>query len=127
MLTKKQIEEFRGKLETMKTHLDEELAVLTAQAERNCGDESEGGLSNAPIHLGDLGNTESEITVALNVAKNEAYLRSEIIEALSRLDAGGFGKCVGCGKPIAKLRLEAVPYARYCIHCASSNGNGSAP
>lgn len=125
MLTKKNIEEYSDKLEKMKTHLDQELSVLTAEAERNCGDGSEGGLSNAPIHLGDLGNTESEITVALNVAKNEAYLHSEIVGALERMKEGHFGICVTCGKAIAKGRLDAVPYTRYCIRCASSNGNGA--
>jgi DnaK suppressor protein len=38
-------------------------------------------------------------------------------EALARLDAGTFGACVRCGKPIAAARLEALPWAATCIDC----------
>ena len=39
--------------------------------------------------------------------------------ALNRLDSGTYGTCMGCGKPIAPARLEALPYAVQCIACAS--------
>jgi len=38
--------------------------------------------------------------------------------ALARLDAGTFGTCIRCGKPIAPARLEALPWAEHCIECA---------
>jgi DnaK suppressor protein len=38
-------------------------------------------------------------------------------EALRRIDAGDYGECVLCGKEIAIARLEAVPWARYCVDC----------
>ena len=38
-------------------------------------------------------------------------------EAIARLDAGSFGTCVRCGKPIAPERLEALPWAARCIDC----------
>ncbi len=37
--------------------------------------------------------------------------------ALRRLDAGSFGQCQTCGKPIAPERLEALPWATDCIDC----------
>ena len=37
--------------------------------------------------------------------------------ALTRLDDGSFGACVRCGKPISVARLEALPWAAYCIDC----------
>ncbi len=37
--------------------------------------------------------------------------------ALARLDDGTFGTCVRCGKPIPTGRLEALPWAAYCIDC----------
>lgn len=42
----------------------------------------------------------------------------EVNQALARLDAGGYGTCTSCGKPIGEARLEAVPYAALCINCA---------
>lgn len=38
-------------------------------------------------------------------------------EALARLDGGTFGACLRCGQPIAPARLEALPWAAYCIDC----------
>jgi RNA polymerase-binding protein DksA len=40
--------------------------------------------------------------------------------ALGRLDAGTFGTCVRCGRPIAEARLEALPWAAHCIDCQAA-------
>ena len=45
-----------------------------------------------------------------------------IEEALDRLDAGDYGTCLGCEEPIAPKRLQAVPWARYCIQCQETIG-----
>jgi RNA polymerase-binding protein DksA len=48
--------------------------------------------------------------------------RMEIIEtrhALGRIDAGTYGVCERCGERIPMPRLEAVPFARACLECAS--------
>lgn len=37
--------------------------------------------------------------------------------ALERIDEGGYGTCANCGDPIPEQRLEAVPWARYCVDC----------
>jgi DnaK suppressor protein len=37
--------------------------------------------------------------------------------ALSRIEAGAFGKCQTCGKPVAPERLEALPWAADCVNC----------
>ena len=44
--------------------------------------------------------------------------------ALERLDAGTYGTCVTCGKPIGEDRLEAIPYAAQCIECRSREERG---
>ncbi len=42
--------------------------------------------------------------------------RLRLIEsALARIDNGGYGYCLKTGKPIPKERLEAIPYALYCV------------
>jgi DnaK suppressor protein len=38
--------------------------------------------------------------------------------ALARVAAGGYGRCVRCGGPIAPDRLAARPDAETCIACA---------
>jgi DnaK suppressor protein len=37
--------------------------------------------------------------------------------ALTRLDAGAYGRCTTCKNPIAAERLEALPWAALCIEC----------
>ncbi len=44
--------------------------------------------------------------------------------ALARLDAGTFGACLRCGKPIAAARVEALPWAAYCIDCQRAVDRG---
>jgi RNA polymerase-binding transcription factor DksA len=39
---------------------------------------------------------------------------------LDRIQAGTFGICVKCGKPIAERRLDAVPHTPFCQSCAQS-------
>jgi DnaK suppressor protein len=38
-------------------------------------------------------------------------------EALDRLNSGDFGVCLCCEEPIAPKRLQAIPWARYCVAC----------
>ena len=37
--------------------------------------------------------------------------------ALARIDAGTYGPCLRCGKPVPVERLEALPWAAYDIEC----------
>lgn len=45
--------------------------------------------------------------------------RAEIRAARERVASGTFGVCEHCGRPIADARLEARPFARRCIACAT--------
>jgi DnaK suppressor protein len=40
--------------------------------------------------------------------------------ALARLDAGTYGQCVSCHRPIGAERLEALPWTALCIECSRS-------
>jgi DnaK suppressor protein len=43
---------------------------------------------------------------------------ADVEAALARREAGGYGICESCGRPIAPERLAARPAARTCIDCA---------
>ncbi|MDQ1663469.1 MAG: DnaK suppressor protein [Blastococcus sp.] len=43
---------------------------------------------------------------------------ADVDTALARRDAGNYGICENCGRPIAPERLAARPAARTCIDCA---------
>ena len=49
----------------------------------------------------------------------------ELVDAaLARLDAGDYGTCVRCGRPIAAARLDALPWAAHCITCQAELDRG---
>ena len=49
---------------------------------------------------------------------------AQVDAALARLDAGTFGHCERCGRPIAAERLDALPWAAHCITCQSALDRG---
>jgi RNA polymerase-binding transcription factor len=55
--------------------------------------------------------------------RDRAVQQLELVDAaLERIDAGTFGACRRCGRPIAPERLEALPWAAYCIECQREIG-----
>jgi DnaK suppressor protein len=38
----------------------------------------------------------------------------QVRAALQRIDGGTYGVCIDCGRPIATIRLDAVPWTPYC-------------
>jgi DnaK suppressor protein len=53
----------------------------------------------------------------LTVEGVQEQLYERITNALYRIDAGTFGCCLGCGRDIDSERLEALPFAEYCVAC----------
>jgi DnaK suppressor protein len=41
--------------------------------------------------------------------------------ALTRIEAGSYGRCEGCGKDIPVARLEALPTATTCLPCSEAS------
>ena len=56
----------------------------------------------------------SQVDALVKQARNHL---EEVDAALLRLDAGRYGTCERCGRPIAEARLEARPTARTCVTC----------
>src|SRR5712692_111911 len=60
----------------------------------------------------------------MSMSTNDRQLLESIDAALLRIEDGLYGKCIHCGQPIQEKRLEAVPWARYCLRCADLNERG---
>jgi RNA polymerase-binding protein DksA len=76
-------------------------------------------LSKLPIHMADLGTDNFDQEFTLSLMEGERKLLTEINDALGRIEYGTFGICQGSRKPIPKARLEAIPWAKYCVEYAS--------
>ena len=80
--------------------------------------DASGDLSSMPIHMADIGTDNYEQEFALGLMDSERKLLREIDDALGRIEQKVYGTCKGTGKPIPKARLEAQPWARYCVDYA---------
>ncbi len=58
-------------------------------------------------------NQEAQVSLRLN----EEHVLNMVNRALQRMDHGSYGTCERCGQAIDYARLEAQPYALYCMNC----------
>jgi DnaK suppressor protein len=88
--------------------------ALSSRTERALADGRDQFIDSAH----DLGDS-SVADVAAEDDFTEAELDSTILkqvqEALGRIDDGTFGTCLVDGGPIEDKRLEAIPWAQYCL------------
>jgi RNA polymerase-binding transcription factor DksA len=77
-----------------------------------------------PHDLADLSTDSYELENTLGLVCSERDLLAEIEQALARIQSGTYGVCEGDGQLIPMARLRAIPWARYCVHCASLSERG---
>lgn len=103
------VEERRRTQERLSGLVGDYAGIVEASADSNADDEHDPEGSTIAFERSQVG--------AL-VDQARAHL-AEVDAALERVEAGTYGVCESCGKPIAPARLEARPVARTCITCAS--------
>jgi DnaK suppressor protein len=67
--------------------------------------------------LGDQANTAYTREFFFELGNGNRELLRDVEAALRKIEDGSFGACERCGEPIAEKRLDALPFARYCIDC----------
>jgi RNA polymerase-binding transcription factor DksA len=117
-MTKADLDSYRELLVSLRSRLNGDVTHLADEALRSTGGEASGSLSNAPLHMADLGTDNFEQEFTLSLLQNQEQALDEIREALGRIDRGTFGQCEECQQPIPKARLQALPYTRHCVACA---------
>lgn len=102
----------RSALEGERDRLQRDLAHLRGDLgdePRDSADRLDAGPDDAVATYGH----EFDETVADGL---EAALQ-EVDEALARIDAGSYGRCVDCGGEIPQKRLAALPASARCVEC----------
>ena len=117
-MTKADLDSYHDLLVSLRSRLNGDVSHLADEALRSTGGEASGSLSNAPLHMADLGTDNFEQEFTLSLLQNQEQALDEIREALGRIDRGTFGECEECHQPIPKARLQALPYTRHCVACA---------
>jgi RNA polymerase-binding protein DksA len=95
--------------------------LLRKQRELSCAKpEDETPVPQAGGWRGDIidqANADAEAELQIRLHQTDGHLLQVIEEALARMRNGIYGICVVCHRPIAKARLEAVPWTRHCRDC----------
>ena len=103
----------KSKLDDIKDKLIAEREVLVSKLGTNdlSVDDAE---TPDPV---DLAVRNYSKNVMLAVSENESKQLVLINEALMRIADDEYGICQNCEKEINPKRLDAVPWARYCLSC----------
>ncbi|MEU6902920.1 TraR/DksA family transcriptional regulator [Streptomyces virginiae] len=111
--TPQEVEEARAELVSEVLRLRAELdasEVAISGLMRDSGD----GAGDDQADTGTKNITrESELALAANASS----MLEQTERALERLEAGTYGLCENCGKPIGKARMQAFPRATLCVDC----------
>jgi DnaK suppressor protein len=65
----------------------------------------------------DRANNAYNRELMFSLSDTERNTLLQIENALRRMDEGTYGRCSNCGQNIALPRLEALPWARFCVDC----------
>jgi len=102
----------------MQTHVIEVLRQkrtdLLADIARLKGEASDSGEPEVRDEIDDV-TADQGTGEALQEVTMESNTLEQVEDALKRVEAGTYGKCVICGRPIGPARLEAIPWTPYCI------------
>ena len=126
-LSRAELNRFRQVLLVKRREILGNVTEIEKEALKQSRGDAAGDLSSMPIHMADLGTDNYEQEFALGLMDNERRLIRQIDDALARISEGTYGYCEGTGKPIRKARLEAKPWARYCVEYAQLVEDGKVP
>ncbi|MGB4703481.1 MAG: TraR/DksA family transcriptional regulator [Candidatus Saccharicenans sp.] len=108
-LTKKEKEEFRKLLLERKKSIINKLSRYYAESKEIDTDTA--------LDLVDKAETTYTRDFLLGLTDSEREQLEMIDQALERLKRDEYGLCLICHKEISKKRLQAIPWAAYCIEC----------
>lgn len=115
-LTPSELEAIRQELYDHRDLYRKELAELEAGTFNQSQSDLSGEVS-FDEESADAGTFTFERERDLSLGNNIRDLLEKVVAALKRMDAGTYGECERCGRPIDKARLRALPYSVLCIDC----------
>ena len=115
-LTKKEMEKYRRLLDDKKASLSAEIAK-TRGAEEETTEESTQDIADKAVS-----SYTREFLYSLTDGERNTLLH--IDDALGRIDEGTYGLCLNCGQLMTEKRLNAVPWAPYCLDCQELSEKG---
>jgi RNA polymerase-binding protein DksA len=118
-LTQKDLDDFASRLRDERAELSDQLTTIEDQAFAATQSDISGDVG-IDDESADAGTATFEREKELSIEQNVRDLIQKIDRALKRIEAGTYGICDRCGKPIEKARLKALPYVDLCIKDAQA-------
>jgi DnaK suppressor protein len=113
----------RREVERYRSVLASQLASLVGHGEQAVHEMA--GASGEEIpDPNDRATVEEGRNWSLRLRDRDRKLIGKVQEALARLEAGTFGTCTACGRPISPARLRARPVTDLCIDCKTEAERG---
>ncbi|WP_246178869.1 TraR/DksA family transcriptional regulator [Actinomadura decatromicini] len=107
-----------AELAEVRAALREQIEGLRAEIAASANQIAEGDTSDgAGDDQADAGAKTYEREHELALSYNSQDLLAQIERAVQRMDAGTYGTCESCAKPIGKARLQVFPRATLCVTC----------
>ena len=113
---------YRRRLLEERARLIAALDLIHAENSASLREESEE--TTMDNHVADTATVMHDREVDYTLEDASGQVLGAIDAALERIDAGTYGRCVTCGRPIGDERLEAMPYATQCIECRRREERG---
>jgi DnaK suppressor protein len=110
-LNSRDLESYKQLLTQLRREMSGDISSLEADAFSTDGDRL------SVDNPADIGSESFAQEFSLELLQRDEATLAEIDEALDRVNSGAFGHCEGCEQPIPRVRLNAVPYARFCVDC----------
>jgi DnaK suppressor protein len=108
-LSNDQIQKFRDVLSQKR---DDLAAIVQRKKEEEVEDIGVGDEADIATH-----SVEKEMLFELTDSEKQTL---DMVEAaLRKMEKGFYGVCESCQKGIPRMRLQVMPWARYCISCQS--------
>ena len=114
---KKDLEEYKEKLLNLKDDVLEQMRDISEDTLMKTQKDMSGDFSGYSTHMADVATDSYDRDFNLGLVSNERNIVMAIDSALKRVEDKTYGVCGRCKKPIAKIRLKAIPYAKYCKRC----------
>lgn len=110
--------------ESLRTMLLMERGEIEARIRKELAERITEDLDSAvgpALDAGDLSTYDLGRDVDYELLTMHTEALKDIDEALERLDEGTYGICEECGGEIGEKRLQAIPFALYCLECQQEN------
>ena len=117
-LAESTIDRFRKRLDDERVRLVDLIEEIEQEQEAVRLSETSSERSPDP-NTAEGGSLAFEMEKELSLAANAQDLLAQVDEALERIEDGTYGNCARCGQAIPVARLEALPYTKFDVDCAS--------